>query len=108
VQSLAYAPLTPNEFGEAYVRNAIAAYERNSSLPGSPTTPEPAPVDPEPAPVDPEPAPVDPEPALDESPVADSSDESPLADSGDETPLADSGDETPPPTTPPADSGDGG
>jgi hypothetical protein len=29
---LAYAPLTSSQYGEAYVRNAIAAYERNSEL----------------------------------------------------------------------------
>jgi hypothetical protein len=29
---LAYAPLTSNQYGEAYVRNAIAAYQGNSSL----------------------------------------------------------------------------
>jgi hypothetical protein len=49
--ALAYAPLTPNQYGEAYVRNAIAAYERNSGLHSSPAptsapTPTPAPVDP--------------------------------------------------------------
>jgi hypothetical protein len=37
---LAYKPLTANEYGEAYVRNAIAAYARNSSLTSAPTTPE--------------------------------------------------------------------
>jgi hypothetical protein len=61
-RSVAYAPLTPNQFGEAYVRDAIAAYERNSSLHD-----DPAPVDP------------------DESPVA-AADDSPLAESPDETP----------------------
>ena len=36
---LAYAPLTSSQYGEAYVRNAIAAYERNSDLSaGSSTT----------------------------------------------------------------------
>ena len=65
-QSTAYAPLTPNEFGEAYVRDAIAAYQRNSSLDG-----DPVPVEPEASPV------ADP---VDESPVA-GADDSPLAES---------------------------
>jgi hypothetical protein len=38
-------PRAANEFGEAYVRNAIAAYARNSSL-TAPTTPEPTPAPP--------------------------------------------------------------
>ncbi|MDA0162789.1 hypothetical protein OM076_21125 [Solirubrobacter ginsenosidimutans] len=73
-QSPAHAPLTPDQFGEAYVRDAIAAYERNSSLHG-----DPAPVD--------------------DSPVADPVDESPVA-GADDSPLAESPDETPPPATP--------
>jgi hypothetical protein len=76
-QSPASAPLTPNQFGEAYVRDAIAAYERNSSLHS-----DPAPAS-----------------APDESPVADPTDESPVAGS-DDSPLAESPAETPPPSTP--------
>ena len=33
--ALAYKPLTADEYGEAYVRNAIAAYARNSALTSS-------------------------------------------------------------------------
>ena len=59
--SPAYKPLTANEFGEAYVRNAIAAYARNSSLTPAATTP--APPTPEPTPTTPEPTPAPTTPA---------------------------------------------
>jgi hypothetical protein len=73
----AQTPLTPNQFGEAYVRDAIAAYRRNSSTPTDPVA-------------------VDPEPA---SPVADPVDESPVA-GADDSPLAESPAKTPPPADP--------
>ena len=79
----AQSPLTPNQFGEAYVRDAIAAYERNSSVHGDPS----------------------PASAPDASPVADPVDESPVA-GADDSPLAESSVETPPAPAGPDSSGD--